>query len=185
MVRALSLYLAFAAVVVAADSYCQTAPPFQQKTADVVLLNLFQPTYPPLARAARITGEVTVSVTVRPDGSVESAVVESGHPMLKQAAVDSASKSRFDCRACYRTAFYRLVYTFDIVPGTDCCTAFDVQPKVQQQQPSTDLMGRPQTHVTIAADGICICDPAVEIRRVRSVRCLYLWKCVKHETLKP
>ena len=68
--------------------------------AGVVLTKLSPPVYPPLARQARIIGDVKIFVKIRHDGSVASAELFSGHPMLAQAALDSARKSTFECRAC-------------------------------------------------------------------------------------
>jgi len=53
------------------------------------------PTYPPLAKAARVSGAVVVEVTVDEDGSVISARPISGHPLLKEAAVSAARSWRF------------------------------------------------------------------------------------------
>ena len=49
-----------------------------------------EPGYPPLAKAARVSGAVVVEVTVDEDGNVISARALSGHPLLKDAAVDAA-----------------------------------------------------------------------------------------------
>ena len=144
-------------------------------SGQVVLLDLYTPAYPALGRQANIMGDETVLVTVRPDGTVESAVVESGHPLLvlRQAAMDSASKSRFQCPGCKENMAYRLVYSFKIVQGLDCCDARTVAPKVEHH-----AEGPAQSHVTIEAEQVCICDPAsVMTKRVRSLKCLYLWKC--------
>jgi protein TonB len=54
-----------------------------------------QPAYPPIARAARASGVVVVSVTVDESGKVISAHGVSGHPLLMQAAVQSAYGWRF------------------------------------------------------------------------------------------
>ena len=86
------------------------------------MVNLFKPVYPPLARQANIWGDVKVAVTVRPDGTAE-AEVESGHPMLKQAALDSARQSHFECRMCSASLSYTLVYEFKQIKGSDCCSA--------------------------------------------------------------
>src|SRR5712692_11252304 len=61
---------------------------------------LSDPTYPRLAQQARITGDVDLMLTIQRDGSVESAVVVSGHPMLQQAALESAQRSQFECKGC-------------------------------------------------------------------------------------
>ena len=120
-------------------------------------------------------GDETVLVTVRPDGTVESTVMESGHPMLvlRQAATDSASKSTFQCRSCKEDMAYRLVYAFKIVQGPDCCDGRTVAPRVEHH-----AEGRTESDVSIEAEQVCICDPAsVMTNRVRSLKCLYLWKC--------
>jgi TonB family protein len=51
--------------------------------------------YPPLARAARISGGVVVEVIVDETGAVASARVISGHPLLKDAAVNAARQWQF------------------------------------------------------------------------------------------
>jgi len=50
---------------------------------------------PPLARAARISGSVVVEVTIDEVGNVISARALSGHPLLKDAAVDAARQWQF------------------------------------------------------------------------------------------
>ena len=54
-----------------------------------------QPPYPAIARAARASGVVVVSVTVDESGKVISARGVSGHPLLINAAVQSAYGWRF------------------------------------------------------------------------------------------
>ncbi|MBC7931086.1 MAG: energy transducer TonB [Rubrivivax sp.] len=54
-----------------------------------------QPTYPPIAKAARAQGTVTVQILVDESGRVVSASAVSGHPLLQQAAVSAARNARF------------------------------------------------------------------------------------------
>lgn len=54
-----------------------------------------EPAYPPLAKAARVSGSVVVEVTVDEEGKVESARPISGHPLLKDAAVNAARGWKF------------------------------------------------------------------------------------------
>jgi TonB family protein len=48
-----------------------------------------QPVYPAMARAARISGTVEIAIVLSPDGHVQEAHVMSGHPLLRQAALDA------------------------------------------------------------------------------------------------
>lgn len=53
------------------------------------------PAYPPLAKAARVSGAVVVEVTVDEEGNVMSARAVSGHPLLKDASVAAARGWKF------------------------------------------------------------------------------------------
>jgi len=54
-----------------------------------------EPAYPPLAKAARISGSVVVEVTVDEEGNVFAARAISGHPLLKDVAVEAARGWQF------------------------------------------------------------------------------------------
>ena len=54
-----------------------------------------EPAYPPLAKAARISGSVVVEVTADEEGNVISVRSISGHPLLKDAAVNAARGWKF------------------------------------------------------------------------------------------
>lgn len=53
------------------------------------------PPYPAVAKAARASGTVVVQITVDEGGKVISAAAVSGHPLLRQAAVQAAYQARF------------------------------------------------------------------------------------------
>ncbi|HLL76974.1 MAG TPA: energy transducer TonB [Pyrinomonadaceae bacterium] len=53
------------------------------------------PKYPAEAMAAQVSGMVVVQITVDECGDVEKAEVASGHPLLREAALDAAYKARF------------------------------------------------------------------------------------------
>jgi protein TonB len=53
------------------------------------------PPYPAVAKAARASGTVVVQITVDESGRVISASAVSGHPLLRQAAVNAAHQARF------------------------------------------------------------------------------------------
>jgi TonB family protein len=53
------------------------------------------PAYPAAAMAARVSGTVVVQITVDECGDVEKADLVSGHPLLREAALGAAYRSRF------------------------------------------------------------------------------------------
>jgi hypothetical protein len=173
----LSVHLSICAVSCAQQAPLSDSTPRELRDG-ATLVSLFRPVYPPLARQANIWGDVRIAMTVRPDGTTE-AFLESGHPMLTKAALESAWQSHFECRMCRSPAFYVLVYAFRKVEGPDCCSAFAAPVRVKQEPPSNDEQGRAQTVVIIAAEQVCFCDPSSELtkKRTRSLKCLYLWKC--------
>lgn len=167
-------------VFLQAGSLSQQTPHTVQSDAtkgEVVLASLSKPTFSPLARQANVEGDVLVEVIVRPDGSTEATVVR-GHPLLKQAALDSAMQSRFECRMCSVPLSYTLVYSFKRTSEGSCCNGMGTPVKVEQEPQSYDEQGRPQSRVTISAAKICLCDPSFTLtKKARSLKCLYLWKC--------
>lgn len=54
-----------------------------------------QPVYPPIAIAAHIEGTVILQATISKTGAIEHLHVLSGHPMLRQAAIDAVSQWRY------------------------------------------------------------------------------------------
>ena len=51
--------------------------------------------YPPVARQARIVGDVVLTAQISSDGSVSIPIRRSGHPSLLQAAEDNLKKWKF------------------------------------------------------------------------------------------
>jgi len=65
------------------------------QVAEQHLIDHAPPAYPPLARAARIQGDVLLDVTIGEDGTVESIKAVSGHPLLIPAAIDAVKQWRY------------------------------------------------------------------------------------------
>lgn len=59
-------------------------------------LKRVQPSYPPLAKAARVSGATQVECLIGESGEVLKAVVISGHPLLRDAALHAARQWRFE-----------------------------------------------------------------------------------------
>jgi protein TonB len=60
-----------------------------------LLIHRVEPTYPPLARAARVQGDVILSAVISTTGQIENLQLVSGHPMLVPAAVDAVKQWRY------------------------------------------------------------------------------------------
>ena len=148
----------------------------------IILSKLFTVTYPPLARQARISGEVKLTLQVRKDGSVALAVPVNGHPLLIQAAIDSAQKSQFECTECKEEMnLVELVYSFDLAVSPHPCESTE-NPSGQNTTLGNTVprVVQIQNHVSVVDHPAYICDPPGEIKkRSRSIRCLYLWRCAK------
>jgi outer membrane biosynthesis protein TonB len=54
--------------------------------------------YPPVARQARITGDVVLIAQIGSDGSVSIPILRSGHPILLRAAEDNLKKMEISGR---------------------------------------------------------------------------------------
>ena len=60
-----------------------------------LLLRKIQPSYPPLARQARIQGSVLLQAEISKDGSIENLRLISGHPMLAPAAIEAVKQWKY------------------------------------------------------------------------------------------
>jgi hypothetical protein len=122
-----------------------------------------------MAMAARVYGEVDLKITLLPDGTPAKVQVQSGLQMLRQAAVDSATRSRFELTpGDHPDEFYNLVYRFALDKARGCD---------QERDKSYPHIRYESNTVTISEQPMSICDPTTEQVRVRSIKCLYLWKC--------
>jgi len=60
-----------------------------------LLLRKVQPSYPPLAKAARIQGHVLLQAEISKDGTIQNLQLISGHPMLAPAAIEAVKQWRY------------------------------------------------------------------------------------------
>jgi len=165
-----------AAILLALAVGAASAEPQQSSQGDlqssssegqVSLVGLSQPAYPVVARTARITGDVELRLTIRADGSVESATAKGGHPLLQQAALKSAQQSHFECRGCGQgLTSHTLTYSFRIVASPDFpCPAG-----------SWLHVGQVGDHITVMTEPSLV-HPYFTYTQARSAKCLYLWRC--------
>jgi protein TonB len=60
-----------------------------------LLIHRVEPTYPPLARAARIQGEVVLTAIIDGNGQIQNLQLVSGHPMLVPSALTAVRQWRY------------------------------------------------------------------------------------------
>ena len=72
------------------------APPTRVSRAmQSYLIRRIEPTYPPIARAAGVQGEVLIKAIISTEGKIEQAQVISGSPWLSRAALDAIKQWRY------------------------------------------------------------------------------------------
>lgn len=86
--------LAFLAIVLlpAVPFAAQQPPPETHRK----VVRRIVPEYPEIARPMKLSGIVRVAASVAPNGSVVSANVLGGHPLLGRVAVDAVRQWRFE-----------------------------------------------------------------------------------------
>ena len=92
-----------------------------QKQSEPVLKNFGQPNYPPLARQARIQGQVNLEFVLNQNGDPVSVTILSGHPMLAPSAEAAVWTWQFQMPKSNSQDDLHLATTFnyeiDSVPG--------------------------------------------------------------------
>lgn len=91
--------------IVSSTSNLATVPKFQpvvpqririsQGVTAGLLIHKVQPPYPPLARQARIQGEVLLKAIISKDGTIQDLQLVTGHPMLVPAAISAVRDWRY------------------------------------------------------------------------------------------
>lgn len=146
----------------------QQGPPADSRSkGDLVIVSLNNPTYPPLARMANITGDVELKLKIRKDGGIQSASALGGHPLLTQAALESAQRSNFGCRGCGDAGTVgSITYSFKIEasPGWPC------------PETSGARVTQSGNHITLTTEPALV-HPYFSSRAAPSAKCLYLWAC--------
>lgn len=66
-----------------------------QGVSQGLLIRKVQPVYPPLARQARIQGQVVLQAQISKQGTIENLQLVSGHPMLAPAAIEAVKQWRY------------------------------------------------------------------------------------------
>jgi hypothetical protein len=92
--------------------------------------------------------------------------------MLKDAALDRARHSQFECRGCTTPMKYQMLYSFTMIKVADCCNTLDVAPTIEENSHADAPRERWQIQVIISVPEHCICDPASTVNK-RPLKCFY------------
>ena len=157
-------------------SWAQGTNKSDQGLERAVITKLSPLTYPPLARQTRTMGNVELKLEVRQDGSVASVVAVSGHPLLVPFALENAKESQFACENCRQDVHsYRLICTFELT-SVDKESERDQATVANPEHPGLRI-SLSAGHVLVVDEPVFFRDPGPDPLRVRSAKCLYLWKC--------
>jgi periplasmic protein TonB len=66
-----------------------------QGVSQGLLVHRVNPAYPPLAKQARIQGQVVLHAVIGKDGSIQNLTLVSGHPMLAPAAIEAVKQWKY------------------------------------------------------------------------------------------
>jgi periplasmic protein TonB len=89
-----SVGMGSAPVIPAAPSVVQRAVQLSHMSEGDLIRKVL-PTYPPLARSARIQGTVVLKAMISKQGTIENLQLLSGHPMLAPAAIEAVRQWRY------------------------------------------------------------------------------------------
>ena len=160
-------------VIVCALSSAQTTV---SGDGDLRISQLVIPPYPVLARGARVEGDMDLTLVIGAGGQVTSIVVDRGPALLelRKAVMEAARQSHFDCRSCDQNPrTYSLQYHFEmkLIDAEKYCRTYG------HLDPPASVIDIDRRRISVYGWQEWTCDPAVEIKRVRASKCLYLWKC--------
>jgi protein TonB len=88
-IRALLLSLLLLIPTVLFAQSTDTPQVMKEKEARKHLLDHPKPSYPPIARAAHVWGDVQIAVLIDSNGKISEEKFRSGPPMLQQAALEA------------------------------------------------------------------------------------------------
>src|SRR5271154_4922222 len=83
--RSISFYLPLAGLLLGGSQWLRAQDALEQEAIASHLMVYVPPTYPSIAIAAQVQGDVVLKVEIGPDGLVRSVKAISGPPMLLQA----------------------------------------------------------------------------------------------------
>lgn len=94
-IASIFLLIALAAAALSQEASKSPRLHVDQSVMSALILTKVAPIYPPLARQARIQGQVTLNVDIGKSGDVTDMQLISGHPMLAPAAIAAVKQWKY------------------------------------------------------------------------------------------
>jgi len=129
----------------------------------ITVTKFVPPLYPPIARAANISGTVELKVVANNQGHTLANAV-GGHPILQKAALQMIEQWRFHCADCAQSQEFEVPVTVVFRLSDD----LDSEYRYTYHFPQW---------VEVATGHFSTSDFDVKIGYKRSARCLWLWHC--------
>ena len=98
------------ALALSAGVFTQTSRAQAEGHAGRKAIDKVAPVYPELAKRTHIRGVVKLEVVVRPNGSVKSAKVLGGSPVLIDSATDAVRKWKFEAAPEETTEIVQIIF---------------------------------------------------------------------------
>ena len=138
--------------------------------------HLDRPVYPRLAQLAHIQGRAQIEIRLEPDGKASIVSSSGDHGLLVEAARQALEGSQLSCDNCNgRSGLFTIDFDYTLVarPSASPCS---------DNESSAVLDSA--THITVSTKMPCVYRYGLVVQKVRSPRCLYLWRCARrsHDT---
>jgi TonB family protein len=152
------------AVVGPGGARATSAQSIDARQGELVPIWLPRPEYPPIARSARVQGDVEVAAEVDAAGHVVTATMRSGHALFRAAAFEAARETHFAGRPPgAELSSYSLGYTFALGDSG------------RPPRPPFTVTSTGAHLTTVTGVDLVSCGPSP--LGVRGPKCLYLWRC--------
>jgi len=133
--------------------------------ASLRVVSFVAPEYPPLAEVARISGDVSLEVTLNTDGTVTSSKIVSGHPMLQAAARENLMSWKFAALGSKSLEGESFTVTYQ----------FRFEGESQCGKGPTRVTIESYDQIKVATIPIMICDPTVTITTIKRRHWYWPW----------
>jgi TonB family protein len=123
----------------------QDAPKEEPKpTSGISVIKFVAPSYPPIARAARVMGDVRLLVEIEADGTARDVRASRGHLMLDRSSIDTVKQWRFGCQRCNAAMIHIVTIRYVIDESLGPC-----------EKPQLRVQPALPTIVTVRANSLC------------------------------